>query len=128
MKRIREHLKKAGTPWDAATAEDILAALPKPLAEAIEITETLEYKREPAADARKRRLYEQQGGRCNAPRCATPMDLRHFEIDHIVPRSKGGPDDVENLQLLCGSCNKIKGDRDMDYLDGRLAGAEAESI
>lgn len=32
-------------------------------------------------------------------------------IDHIVPRSKGGCDDAENLQLAHALCNKIKGNR-----------------
>ena len=44
------------------------------------------------------------------------MDLRHFELDHIIPRAKGGGDYYENFQLLCSSCNRIKGDRPMAYL------------
>ncbi|MYE97589.1 MAG: HNH endonuclease, partial [Acidimicrobiaceae bacterium] len=31
-----------------------------------------------------------------------------FDVDHIEPRSKGGIDADENLQLLCSSCNPIK--------------------
>lgn len=30
--------------------------------------------------------------------------------DHIVPRSKGGSDDVENLQIMCALCNCAKDD------------------
>lgn len=33
-----------------------------------------------------------------------------FNIDHIKPRSKGGRDDMENLQLTCENCNSEKGD------------------
>jgi len=40
----------------------------------------------------------------------------NLEIDHIVPKAKGGGDYYENYQLLCGSCNRIKGDRPMEYL------------
>ena len=31
---------------------------------------------------------------------------RIFEIDHIQPKSKGGGDNIENLQLLCNHCNR----------------------
>lgn len=34
-----------------------------------------------------------------------------FHLDHIQPRSKGGADTDENLQLLCGACNTKKGNR-----------------
>ena len=30
--------------------------------------------------------------------------------DHIKPRSKGGPDKLENYQTMCARCNKIKSD------------------
>ena len=34
-----------------------------------------------------------------------------FHIDHIVPRSKGGTSDLDNLQVLCKRCNLAKGSR-----------------
>ncbi len=30
-------------------------------------------------------------------------------FDHIVPLASGGLNDISNLQLLCGNCNKSKG-------------------
>lgn len=34
-----------------------------------------------------------------------------FEIDHVVPRSRGGSDRVSNLVLSCHDCNTAKGDQ-----------------
>ncbi len=43
-----------------------------------------------------------------------------------VPKSKGGGDYYENYQLLCGSCNRIKGDRTMEYLNIKISTREAK--
>jgi ATP adenylyltransferase len=32
-----------------------------------------------------------------------------LDIDHIKPKTKGGSDDLENLQVLCHQCNRAKG-------------------
>ncbi len=62
----------------------------------------------------KNQLYKEQKGKCNA--CGTDFEIHHLEIDHIIPKAKGGGDYYENYQLLCSSCNRIKGDRPMEYL------------
>ena len=69
---------------------------------------------EPITKSIKEKLYKQQKGLCNA--CNVSMRIIDFEADHIIPKSKGGGDYYENYQLLCGNCNKIKGDRPMEYL------------
>ena len=67
---------------------------------------------------RKHFLFGKYEGKC--PGCYTLFAFRHLEVDHITPQAKGGSDALENLQLLCGSCNRIKGNRDMPYLMSRL--------
>ena len=64
------------------------------------------------------RLYGEQGGNCAG--CGTHFEARNLEVDHVISRGKGGTDHIENLQLLCGSCNRIKGDRGMEYLKAKL--------
>ena len=64
-------------------------------------------------------LYGQQEGTCNG--CKTDFPFRIFDVDHVVPKSKGGTDHLDNLQLLCSSCNRIKGNRPMAYLMAQLA-------
>jgi 5-methylcytosine-specific restriction endonuclease McrA len=32
-------------------------------------------------------------------------------VDHRIPKSKGGSDDLSNLQTMCHSCNHKKGSK-----------------
>ena len=66
----------------------------------------------------KHTLFGKQEGVCAG--CKTAFPFRNFTIDHIVPRSKGGTDHLENLQLLCGACNSTKGSRDQAFLVAEL--------
>ena len=67
----------------------------------------------------KHTLFSQQEGLRNG--CKGDFPFKLFEVDHRVPRSRGGTDHLDNLQLLCSSCNRIKGDRPHEYLVARLA-------
>jgi hypothetical protein len=51
-------------------------------------------------------VYVRDGGRCQV--CGSNENLT---MDHKHPWSKGGPDTIENLRVLCRSCNSRKGDR-----------------
>ncbi|MDE0243225.1 MAG: DNA methyltransferase [Candidatus Kaiserbacteria bacterium] len=66
----------------------------------------------------RQRLYVEQDALCNG--CFWNIPLHIMNDDHITPKSGGGPDVPENIQLLCGTCNSIKGGRDMAYLHTRL--------
>ena len=73
----------------------------------------------------RKHFYGEQAGNCNG--CRTHFDHpRHFHIDHIYPDSKGGQWQLDNLQLLCGNCNSIKGDRPMEYLNVALKARNAK--
>ena len=70
------------------------------------------------APENRRRIYGLQEGNCTG--CKAHFEARHLEVDHIISRAKGGTDHIDNLQLLCGNCNRIKGNRGMDYLRTKL--------
>lgn len=59
-------------------------------------------------------LYRRQGGYCAG--CDHHFPSRNLTIDHIVPSSKGGGDEIPNLQLLCHACNQLKGDGTQEQL------------
>lgn len=44
--------------------------------------------------------------------CGTTDEF--LEIEHCIPRARGGPDDPENLCLACGPCNRSKGTKTAD--------------
>lgn len=50
-----------------------------------------------------KKLVERDGEKCVI--CGS---LKNLAIDHKIPRSKGGTNDIENLQLLCKPCNNEK--------------------
>ena len=63
-------------------------------------------------------IYGEQMGYCAG--CRGHFEFRGLEVDHVVPRSRGGTDHRDNLQMLCSHCNRIKGDRPQEYLVARL--------
>lgn len=66
----------------------------------------------------KEQLYGKQEGYCNG--CKEHFQSRLLEIDHIIATSVGGTDHISNLQLLCGHCNRVKGNRGQEYLLSKL--------
>lgn len=76
-----------------------------------------------AVDKRKI-LYEMCGGVC--PECGKKMSIKnprgkasYMTIDHIVPKSLGGTNNIENLRGLCKDCNAKRGN-DMTDVKSRI--------
>lgn len=72
----------------------------------------------PSYKTHKHTLFGRQEGVCNG--CRQFFQFRNFTIDHIVPQAKGGTDHLDNLQLLCGACNSMKGKGTQEQLIARL--------
>jgi len=57
---------------------------------------------------RWRAAYVRQSGRCAL--CGVPVPVELMTRDHIVPLSRGGGTDWDNIQLTCEQCNARKAD------------------
>ncbi|WP_421738367.1 HNH endonuclease [Caulobacter sp.] len=49
-------------------------------------------------------------GRCEA--CGVSNEVRALQVDHIIPRTAGGSNDLWNFQALCSLCNVQKLNKD----------------
>ena len=62
----------------------------------------------------RRRIIERDGFACQ--RCGAEDDL---QVDHIIPISRSGTSDDDNLQVLCAPCNRSKGAKTLAEWGGR---------
>jgi hypothetical protein len=58
--------------------------------------------------AQRAELAKTQDGFCPACGFALPDDLSDTEVDHIIPRVRGGPDRAWNRRLVHFKCNRSK--------------------
>jgi transposase len=58
-----------------------------------------------------------------------PVADEDIHFDHIIPWSKGGPTEENNIQLLCGTCNRKKSDKfDEEFLITEFKDHVSESV
>jgi 5-methylcytosine-specific restriction endonuclease McrA len=48
-------------------------------------------------------------------KCVCCGKKKKLTPDHVVPVSKGGSSNIENIQPLCGPCNSSKKDKTIDF-------------
>lgn len=57
----------------------------------------------------KKRILERDGYVCQNPQCGCLLEgMKDSILDHIIPLSRGGTHDDENLQSLCLDCSRKK--------------------
>lgn len=63
-----------------------------------------EHRREPIPRDVRRAVWTRDGGAC--VQCGEQFEL---QFDHVIPLALGGANTADNLQVLCGDCNRAKG-------------------
>ncbi len=54
-------------------------------------------------------IRKEAGQKCGYCKSPQKYIMAMLEVEHIVPRARGGSDNAENLWLSCGLCNRYKG-------------------
>lgn len=60
-------------------------------------------------DNKKRKIYQRSGGVCYL--CGSPVQFNRMSIDHVIPRSRGGSNKIENLRATHAECNRKKSNK-----------------
>jgi 5-methylcytosine-specific restriction endonuclease McrA len=83
----------------------------------------LRYDRAPRIGIRltRRNLLLRDSYRCQY--CGREPGVRDLNVDHVVPRSRGGRDSWDNLVIACRPCNLQKGKNTPDEAGMRLLSA-----
>jgi ATP adenylyltransferase len=65
---------------------------------------------DPIPDSLRFLVLKTAGGRCQL--CGILAKERPIDVDHIIPRSRGGKTELANLQALCSKSNRPKPNQD----------------
>lgn len=63
------------------------------------------------SSATKKIVFERAKGLCEYCQCPSDFSTEPFSIEHIIPKSKNGTDNPDNLALACIGCNIYKSDK-----------------
>ncbi len=74
---------------------------------------------DPIPDSIRYQVLKESRGRCEL--CGATKKERPLDIDHIIPRSRGGKNEKANLQVLCSKCNRSKGNKDNTDFHNQIA-------
>lgn len=94
----KRQVKKAKARKGSAAQKEIVANQPTVPKRDIKLT----------SDQTRHYLYGRQDGNCNG--CRTQIIYKWMRVDCIKPLTAGGKNKLDNMQLLCKSCQSLKGD------------------
>jgi diadenosine tetraphosphate (Ap4A) HIT family hydrolase len=95
----------------AAQREEVEEILEQRIADYLEMRNPFGDKNLDAVPGSRRfEVLKRAGNRCEL--CGASARVTQIDVDHIVPRAKGGSNEESNLQALCRTCNAQKKDRD----------------
>ena len=60
----------------------------------------------------REKVFNKTNGHCAY--CGCELDFFNFEIDHIIPKKRGGNNRIENLYPCCRDCNIFKYDNEIE--------------
>lgn len=74
-----------------------------------------------------RRYAEDADGTVRCCYCQRRLDRENMTLDHVVPKSRGGDDSIENLVPSCHPCNGSKSSLDAEDFVDWLNSSEGQS-
>lgn len=73
------------------------------------------WNREARSIDERQKILKRSGGKC--ARCGKELSVSTMTLDHFIPFSRGGPDELDNMVALCEECNQEKKDIIVDPFD-----------
>lgn len=73
---------------------------------------------------RRRRAIARDGPYCRY--CGEALTVGQVRLDHVLPRSRGGPDSLSNRVVACYPCDSLKGDWTLTELGWVLREAKGD--
>lgn len=111
---------REGTLYGVRVPDDVPAVRERKAALVVD-EPGLDYYEDPTLRAE---LIERDGWRCRY--CGETVTPSTATLDHVIPRTLGGPNTAENLATACLTCNSIKSGRTYEEAAPRILAAVAQ--